>query len=115
MEETKMKNKITWLAEATIYDRETDEYIERVTHDEETRREADKWLCEVENEYNKNLDCRCKGRLYAVVECCGEQIQCTNFTNTCDICGADYGLNGDRLAPRSQWGKETGEDWTDCY
>lgn len=31
------------------------------------------------------------------------------FTNTCDVCGADYALDGGLLAPREQWGEETGE------
>ena len=48
-----------------------------------------------------------------IIECCGEQIQCWNFTNTCDICGADYNWAGQRLAPRSQWGEETGEHWSE--
>ena len=33
---------------------------------------------------------------------------CSGFTNTC-LCGADYNMSGQRLAPRSQWGEETGE------
>jgi hypothetical protein len=44
-----------------------------------------------------------------VIECCGEQLPCPNFTNTCPHCGADYNWAGQRLAPRSQWGCETGE------
>lgn len=31
------------------------------------------------------------------------------MTNTCDKCGADYSVSGQRLAPRSQWGWDTGE------
>lgn len=49
------------------------------------------------------------------VRCCGEWIACNAFTVTCDDCGADYNMSGHRLAPRSQWGEETGEHWTDCY
>ena len=30
-------------------------------------------------------------------------------------CGRDYSFDGSELAPRSQWGWETGENWTDCY
>lgn len=44
---------------------------------------------------------------------CGRVIACPDFTNTCD-CGADYNSAGQRLAPRSQWGEETGEHWSDC-
>jgi hypothetical protein len=56
-----------------------------------------------------------RGRVRTVVNCCGEDLVCSAFTNTCDQCEADYGMNGDRLAPRSQWGSETGERWQDCY
>lgn len=47
------------------------------------------------------------------VKCCGEWIECRHFTNTCDHCNADYNQSGDRLAPREQWGEETGETWHD--
>jgi hypothetical protein len=51
-----------------------------------------------------------------VVRCdCGDEVECRNFTNTCDHCGADYNISGSRLAPREQWGEETGEHWTECY
>lgn len=46
---------------------------------------------------------------------CGEEIYLDRFTNTCDGCGADYNSAGQRLAPREQWGWETGEHWTECY
>jgi hypothetical protein len=39
---------------------------------------------------------------------CGEEIELDSFTNTC-YCGADYNMSGQRLAPRSRWGEETGE------
>jgi len=43
------------------------------------------------------------------VKCpCGRWVLCSGFTNTCE-CGRDYGMNGYQLAPRSQWGEETGE------
>jgi len=45
---------------------------------------------------------------------CGEEIELSQFTNTC-VCGADYNSAGQLLAPREQWGEETGEHWTDCY
>jgi len=35
------------------------------------------------------------------------------LANTCAGCGADYNLSGQRLAPRSQWGEETGESLAD--
>lgn len=44
-----------------------------------------------------------------VVKCaCGQEVWCTHLTNTC-TCGADYNGSGRLLAPRSQWGEETGE------
>lgn len=39
---------------------------------------------------------------------CGEEVTLSGFTNPCD-CGRDYDSNGGLLAPRSQWGEETGE------
>ena len=44
-----------------------------------------------------------------VIECCGEDLYCDGFTNTCEKCGRDYNWAGQALAPRSQWGEETGE------
>jgi hypothetical protein len=48
------------------------------------------------------------------IKCCGRWLRCDAFTNTCPACGADYNTTGSRLAPREQWGEETGEHWTDC-
>ena len=48
-----------------------------------------------------------------VIECCGQELQCGRFTNTCEVCGADYNWNGNRLTPRDQWGEETGEHPSD--
>jgi len=44
---------------------------------------------------------------------CGEDVVCNDFTNTC-VCGADFNFSGQRLAPRDQWGCETGEHLLDC-
>lgn len=56
-----------------------------------------------------------------VITCCGTgyghegyEVVCDNFTNTCEWCGADYNFAGQKLAPRSQWGEETGEHWSEC-
>lgn len=55
-------------------------------------------------------------KIIPIVTCsCGEEIECTSFTNTCDNCGADYNLFGQLLAPREQWGCETGEHPSECY
>lgn len=56
-----------------------------------------------------------KSPAYTLIKCdCGEKLECSGFTTTCN-CGRDYNWNGTELAPRSQWGEETGEHWTDCY
>jgi hypothetical protein len=54
---------------------------------------------------------------HAVIECieCRAHVSLSGFTNTCCECGADYSMDGSRLAPREQWGEETGEHWTECY
>ena len=44
---------------------------------------------------------------------CGEEVVLDRFTNTCAECGADYNQSGQRLAPRDQWGEETGENYLD--
>jgi hypothetical protein len=44
---------------------------------------------------------------------CGTNVLLEGFTNTCDNCGKDYNLGGQELAPRSQWGEETGESLSD--
>ena len=43
---------------------------------------------------------------------CGAEVYLDGFTCTCD-CGADYNSAGQRLAPREQWGEETGESLSD--
>ena len=51
---------------------------------------------------------------YAVIICpdCGRRVTLHGFTNTCE-CGADFNAEGAKLAPRSQWGEETGETASD--
>jgi hypothetical protein len=55
------------------------------------------------------------GRRTVEVKCCGEWLPCPAFTNTCPHCEADFNFAGQHLAPRSQWGEETGELWWECY
>ncbi len=43
---------------------------------------------------------------------CGAEVYLDGFTNTCD-CGRDYNMSGQELAPREQWGEETGESYAD--
>ena len=48
-----------------------------------------------------------------VIKCaCGAEVVCEYFTNVC-TCGRDYNTCGQLLAPRSQWGEETGEHLAD--
>jgi len=44
---------------------------------------------------------------------CGTEVELGRFTNTCDGCDRDYNSAGQMLAPREQWGEETGEHWSD--
>jgi hypothetical protein len=46
-------------------------------------------------------------------ERCGRVVELYGFTNTCEGCGADYNMSGQLLAPREQWGEETGEPLAD--
>jgi hypothetical protein len=46
-------------------------------------------------------------------ECiCGKHVSLSGFTNTCE-CGRDYNSSGTLLAPREQWGEDTGEHLSD--
>lgn len=47
----------------------------------------------------------------AAIRCqCGRaEVELAGFTNTCRHCGRDYDSSGSLLAPRDQWGEETGE------
>ena len=44
---------------------------------------------------------------------CGCEVWLDRFTNTCESCGIDYNSAGQELAPRDQWGEETGESLSD--
>ena len=44
---------------------------------------------------------------------CGRLVLLDGFTNAC-ACGRDYDSSGQLLAPREQWGEETGESPSDC-
>lgn len=49
-----------------------------------------------------------------VIRCnCGSEVLCGEFTNTCSNCGRDYNMSGQLLAPREQWGEDTGESLSD--
>ncbi len=49
-----------------------------------------------------------------IIRCqCGAQVSLeSTWLNACD-CGRDYDSVGNLLAPRCQWGEETGEHWCD--
>lgn len=52
-------------------------------------------------------------RIYRVGLCdCGRKVHLMRGTNPCS-CGLDYNMFGELLAPREDWGEETGEHWTD--
>lgn len=49
----------------------------------------------------------------AILLCdCGREVELDGFTCPCE-CGRDYNSSGQLLAPRSQWGEETGESLAD--
>ncbi len=52
-------------------------------------------------------------RFYCYVVCCDTRLYVPNFTNTCEVCERDFNSSGQSLAPRSQWGEETGESASD--
>ena len=54
----------------------------------------------------------------AECDVCGGEVTLFGFTNTCPTCEergitTDYNASGQLLAPRSQWGEETGETAAD--
>lgn len=65
------------------------------------------------------IDCGVSKREWSYVEpaefecTCGSTVELHGFTNTCECCGRDYNMSGQLLAPREQWGEETGEHWTE--
>lgn len=56
----------------------------------------------------------CRGVSERIGKCeCGCEVYLSHFTNTCDGCQRDYNMSGQELAPREQWGEETGEQYSD--
>jgi len=53
------------------------------------------------------------GKTRQEIECCGVALICQYNTNTCSVCNTDYNMSGQKLAPREQWGEETGESPND--
>jgi hypothetical protein len=95
--------------ELVVYDGYTGEYL--FSKDGfETRQDAEVRAEKIELESD--------GCAYAKIVvygvCCGNEMYLQDFTNTCDVCERDYNMSGQLLAPRSQWGEETGEAWYDC-
>jgi hypothetical protein len=67
--------------------------------------------------FERSTDARAEqaGYIERWLECdCGAEVDLGRFTNACDECGADYNNSGQRLAPREQWGEETGEHPSEC-
>lgn len=44
---------------------------------------------------------------------CGSEVDLAGFTNTCANCNRDFNISGSELAPREQWGLDTGESVSD--
>lgn len=64
------------------------------------------YLVDMSYDYWENGTCRC--------DRCRSVVQLDDaFWNACDTCGADYDGKGNLLAPREQWGEETGETFAD--
>lgn len=74
------------------------------------RYEAEAWIDKNHPEIIDIRATRCFD--YKYCDRCGERVELIGFTNTCS-CGADYNRFGELLAPRSQWGEETGETVSD--
>lgn len=72
----------------------------------ESREEAENWM----EKHHPDAGFQCFD--YTTCQYCGAKVYLSGFTNTCD-CGADYNGFGELLAPRSQWGAETGETVSD--
>lgn len=53
---------------------------------------------------NKTIQC---------VDCKEKVFISKAFVSTCGYCGTDYNAVGQKLAPRDQWGEETGENLFD--
>jgi hypothetical protein len=48
---------------------------------------------------------------YKTIKCCGRTLELySSWSNECGKCGTEYNGFGQKLAPRSQWGYETGEE-----
>lgn len=70
----------------------------------EPRPLIDRGIIRTESEYWQNAVGACDD--------CGAEVYLSGFTNSCE-CGADFNRSGQRLAPREQWGEETGESLSD--
>lgn len=70
------------------------------------REEAEMWL----ERNNEKAHTTGSYKIYTYLKCpyCGEEVELSRFTNTCQ-CGIEYNNFGQELAPREDWGWETGE------
>lgn len=93
--------------EACVYDADTGELL--YSRDDFESIEAYERFAEYVEVEKSGGNAYVKRFTYGV--CCGETLDLSAFTNTCARCGRDYNSMGQELAPRSQWGEETGEPW----
>jgi hypothetical protein len=82
-----------------------------VSHLQENWRYSDEGRLRRVDGYFNDVDKWIRGETQVL--CCGDWLSCCGFTNTCSTCGADFNMSGQRLAPREQWGEETGESVAD--
>lgn len=98
------------MVELSFYDAKKESWVDAEENGKpiefEDRQAAEEWL-EKNNEEAIRRGCY---HCYEYIICrrCGRQVSLDGFTNTCE-CGADYNGFGQLLAPREQWGYETGE------
>jgi hypothetical protein len=57
------------------------------------------------------------GKVLRIITCdCGQSFEVIDwFEEQCPVCGQLYNGAGQKLAPRDQWGEETGETLADIY
>lgn len=90
--------------------RKNDDDDEPIHHDEFTVPNLDDAYAEVKRRHPNDREIW-SVTVYPLVQCaCGDEIACiSTWVNPCDNCENEYDRNGYLLAPREQWGEETGE------
>ena len=93
-------------------------YFESVKNDSKYR---DEGVVQHTRSFNEAAVIRCRGRLkikrgnrFVEYVDCNNEVSLDNvMTNTCEKCHSNYNSSGRKLAPRSQWGWDTGESLSD--